>query len=134
MARDATVSNCPHFNQLDPCVRGRACIGHAAFLLMSGALPDDPSSPLGGIAVIEIGHSVAAPFAGQILADLGAPVLKIENPRGGGDARNWVPPVWYGTSAVFQTLNRNKYSVAIDLKASEGRDELRRLIADSDVL
>jgi crotonobetainyl-CoA:carnitine CoA-transferase CaiB-like acyl-CoA transferase len=101
---------------------------------MSGALPDDPSSPLSGIAVIEIGHSVAAPFAGQILADLGATVLKIENPRGGDDARNWVPPVWFGTSAVFQTLNRNKYSVAIDLKASDGRDELRRLIAASDVL
>jgi crotonobetainyl-CoA:carnitine CoA-transferase CaiB-like acyl-CoA transferase len=97
--------------------------------------PDaDPSSPLAGIAVIEVGHSVAAPYAGQILADLGATVLKIENPRGGDDARNWVPPAWFGSSAVFQTLNRNKYSIAVDLKTPKGQHDLERLIANADIV
>ena len=59
---------------------------------------------LEGLKVIELGHSVAAPFAGQILADLGATVLKIESPTG-DDARGWGPPFWEGTSATFQSLN-----------------------------
>jgi crotonobetainyl-CoA:carnitine CoA-transferase CaiB-like acyl-CoA transferase len=65
---------------------------------------------------------------------LGATVLKIENPKGGDDARSWVPPVWFGSSAVFQTLNRNKFSVAVDLKSQEGQQSLEQLIANSDVV
>lgn len=90
--------------------------------------------PLRGIAVIEIGHSVAAPFAGQILADLGATVLKIENPHGGDDARHWVPPSWGDSSAVFQTVNRNKHSVTADLKDEIGRQSVRDLAAKADVV
>src|SRR6201999_1397341 len=103
-------------------------------LLMSGALPDDPSSPLGGIAVIEIGHSVAAPYAGQILADLGATVLKVENPHRGDDARHWVPPAWEDSSAVFQTLNRNRSSTSFDLKNAADCERLKGLIAHSDIV
>jgi crotonobetainyl-CoA:carnitine CoA-transferase CaiB-like acyl-CoA transferase len=98
----------------------------------------DPESnaaqPLSGLAVIEIGHSVAAPYAGQILADLGATVIKVENPHRGDDARHWVPPAWEDSSAVFQTLNRNKYSTSIDLKDPAACDLLRELIAHSDVV
>lgn len=59
----------------------------------------EPQSPISGITVVELGHSVAAPFAGQILGDLGARVVKVEKPDG-DDARNWAPPWWHGASAV----------------------------------
>ena len=75
----------------------------------------DASSPLAGIVVLELGHSVAAPFAGQILGDLGAEVVKIEKP-GGDDARKWGPPFVDGASATFQSLNRNKRSIVSDLR------------------
>ncbi len=90
--------------------------------------------PLSGITVIELGHSVAAPFAGQILGDLGARVIKVENPDGGDDARGWGPPFWHGASATFQALNRNKLSVAIDLKDADQREALRTLIGQADVV
>jgi len=90
--------------------------------------------PLSGLAVIEIGHSVAAPYAGQILADLGATVIKVENPYGGDDARQWIPPAWEDSSAVFQTLNRNKYSTSFDLKDPVECGRLKELIAHSDIV
>jgi crotonobetainyl-CoA:carnitine CoA-transferase CaiB-like acyl-CoA transferase len=93
-----------------------------------------PASPLSGIGVVEIGHSVAVPYAGQILADLGATVIKIENPHDGDDARQWVPPAWYDSSAVFQTMNRNKRSACIDLKDPEGKRQVFDLIAPADVV
>jgi hypothetical protein len=74
------------------------------------------SQPLSGLVVVEIGHSVAAPFAGHVLGDLGATVIKIENPDGGDDTRSWGPPFLHGTACTFQALNRNKHSAAIDLK------------------
>ncbi len=92
------------------------------------------SQPLSGLAVIEIGHSVAAPYAGQILADLGAMVIKVENPHRGDDARHWVPPAWEDSSAVFQTINRNKYSTSFDLKDPTACERVRELIAHSDVV
>lgn len=84
--------------------------------------------PLSGITVVELGHSVAAPFAGQILGDLGAHVIKIENPDGGDDARGWGPPFWHGSSATFQSLNRNKLSVTVNLKDPAEVARLRALI------
>jgi crotonobetainyl-CoA:carnitine CoA-transferase CaiB-like acyl-CoA transferase len=74
-----------------------------------------PPAPLAGIVVVELGHSVSAPFAGQIFGDLGADVIKIEKPDG-DDARLWGPPFWEGTAASFQPLNRNKKSVVCDLR------------------
>ena len=91
--------------------------------------------PLAGITVVELGHSVAAPFAGQVLADLGARVIKIENPEAGDDARSWGPPFWHGSSATFQSLNRNKMSVTVDLKDEAQRERLRSFIAaEADVV
>jgi crotonobetainyl-CoA:carnitine CoA-transferase CaiB-like acyl-CoA transferase len=84
--------------------------------------------PLSGITVVELGHSVAAPFAGQALGDLGARVVKVENPQAGDDARSWGPPFWHGSSATFQSLNRNKQSVTVDLKSPEECARLRELI------
>jgi crotonobetainyl-CoA:carnitine CoA-transferase CaiB-like acyl-CoA transferase len=85
--------------------------------------------PLHGVTVIELGHSVAAPYACEILADLGADVIKIEK-SDGDDARRWAPPYWGEMSATFQSLNRNKRSVVVDLRDPADRDRLRTLILD----
>jgi crotonobetainyl-CoA:carnitine CoA-transferase CaiB-like acyl-CoA transferase len=93
------------------------------------------SLPLSGLTVVELGHSVAAPFAGQALGDLGARVIKVENPAAGDDARSWGPPFWHGSSATFQSLNRNKQSVTVDLKDGEECARLRELIvAEADIV
>src|SRR5277367_6662870 len=86
--------------------------------------------PLSGLQVVELGHSVAAPFAGQVLGDLGARVIKVESPVSGDDARSWGPPFWHGSSATFQALNRHKLSVTVDLKDAAGREQLKELIRD----
>lgn len=93
-----------------------------------------PEQPLAGLRVVEIGHSVAAPFCGQILADLGAEVIKVENPDGGDDARHWGPPFIGDTAATFHALNRNKSSRSVDLKDERGRAELIELIGTSDAV
>ena len=90
---------------------------------------DKDSAPLAGLVAIELGHSVAAPFAGQILADLGAEVIKVEKAEG-DDARHWGPPFWEGASASFQPLNRNKKSVVCDLRDAAQIGALKRLIHD----
>src|SRR5215472_11059115 len=90
----------------------------------------DAAAPLSGITVIELGHSVAAPFAGEILGDLGARVIKVEKPDG-DDARKWGPPWWHGAAAIFQSLNRNKLSIAVDLGDEAERARLRRLIVEN---
>ena len=63
-------------------------------------------SPLSGLRVVEIGHSVAAPYAGMILAELGAEVVKVENPKGGDAARGWGPPFSEGAASGFHAFNR----------------------------
>ena len=88
-----------------------------------------PVGPFAGLTVIELGHSVAAPFAGQILSELGARVIKIEK-ADGDDARRWGPPFWEGASAFFQSLNRNKQSVVCELRDSEQIAALKDLICN----
>ncbi|MBI3994287.1 MAG: CoA transferase [Candidatus Lambdaproteobacteria bacterium] len=90
---------------------------------------DEVPVPLTGIHVVELGGSVAAPYATEILADLGAHVVKVEKPDGGDDARGWGPPFWHGASSAFQVLNRNKYSVTVDLKDPGELARLRNYIA-----
>lgn len=89
----------------------------------------DGSQPMRGLVVVEFSTSVAGPFAGQVLADLGATVYKVENPRGGDDARHWGPPFVDGVAPVFQTFNRNKHSLAVDLKDPGERAALGDFIA-----
>ena len=89
--------------------------------------------PLSGIKVIEIGQNLAGPYAGEVLATLGADVVKLERPEG-DDARSWGPPFWQGTAAIFQTVNRNKRSVTVDLKDPRGIAWLKDHLAGTDVL
>ena len=93
------------------------------------------SRPLEGITVVEFGHSVAAPYAGLILGELGADVIKVENADGGDYARGWGPPFWEGKSVMFQVLNRSKSGVAVDLKDQVSAEKLREFIVENaDVL
>ena len=90
--------------------------------------------PLTGVKVVEVANNVAGPYAGFILAALGADVLKVERPDGGDDARGWGPPFWRGTSATFQALNVNKRGVTLDLKAAAQIAHLKMLLSEADVL
>lgn len=85
--------------------------------------------PLAGLCVFEFGHSVAAPFAGQILGDMGAEVIKVEKPAG-DDARRWGPPFWEGESATFQALNRGKRSLCLDLRDAAAMARLKALVME----
>jgi crotonobetainyl-CoA:carnitine CoA-transferase CaiB-like acyl-CoA transferase len=86
------------------------------------------TSPLAGLTVIEFGNSVAAPFAGLILSQLGADVVKVEKSGGGDPARGWGPPFRDGTSTMFQALNCNKRSVACNLRDAAGAGRIRQFI------
>ncbi|SHI28736.1 CaiB/BaiF CoA transferase family protein [Pollutimonas bauzanensis] len=88
------------------------------------------TQPLAGYVVVEIGHSVAAPYAGLVLAELGAEVIKVENPDGGDSARGWGPPFIGDMGPHFSAFNRNKASIAVDLGDPDQRDALKALIAD----
>ncbi|HEU0157465.1 MAG TPA: CoA transferase [Stellaceae bacterium] len=91
--------------------------------------------PLSGITVVEIGHSIAAPYAGMILGELGAEVIKVENPKGGDAARGWGPPFAEGAATCFHAVNRAKKGVTIDLADPAETEKLRRLVLDrADVL
>jgi crotonobetainyl-CoA:carnitine CoA-transferase CaiB-like acyl-CoA transferase len=85
--------------------------------------------PLDDVTVVELGHSVAAPYAGEILGDLGADVIKIEKVDG-DDARKWAPPYWGTMSSTFQSLNRNKRSVVVNLKNAAEQECLRKFIVE----
>ncbi|WP_075222667.1 CaiB/BaiF CoA transferase family protein [Acuticoccus yangtzensis] len=90
----------------------------------------DATKPLDGVTVIELGHSVAAPYAGMILADLGARVIKVENPGKGDYARGWGPPFWHDTASAFAALNRGKEGITIDLGDPADAAHLRRLMTE----
>jgi crotonobetainyl-CoA:carnitine CoA-transferase CaiB-like acyl-CoA transferase len=89
--------------------------------------------PLQGIRVIDLTRVLAGPFCTMLLGDMGAEVVKIEEPQHGDETRGWAPFV-DGSSAYFLGVNRSKKSVALDLKTPEGRDVLTRLIETADVL
>ena len=91
------------------------------------------SSPLSGVTVVDLTRILAGPYCTMMLGDLGADVIKIEPPRG-DDSRGWGPPFVSGESAYFLAVNRNKKSVCINLKMNEGKDILRRLVQQADVL
>jgi len=91
--------------------------------------------PLSGLTVIEIGHSVAAPYAGMIFGELGAEVIKVENPKGGDACRGWGPPFTEGTATAFHAFNRAKLGITIDLTDPAQVERLHELIRDrADVL
>jgi len=90
--------------------------------------------PLTGVRVVELANNIAGPYAGYILAMLGADVLKVERPEGGDDARGWGPPFWRGTSATFQAINVNKRGITLDLKDVSQLAWLTDYVKDCDVL
>jgi crotonobetainyl-CoA:carnitine CoA-transferase CaiB-like acyl-CoA transferase len=95
-----------------------------------------PSGPLAGLRVFDLTRVLAGPTCTQMLADLGAEVIKIEKPGSGDDTRGFAPPYMPGTqeSAYFTGVNRNKLSVTLDIAQPEGQDIARRLIAQCDIL
>ncbi len=95
----------------------------------------DPHQPIAGIQVVELGSSVAAPYAAWLLAALGADVLKVERPGAGDDARQWGHLFPDGRSPFFEALNRDKRGITVDLKDEAERAWLRRLcVSDADVV
>src|SRR3990167_10953 len=88
---------------------------------------------LEGIRVLELGQVLAGPFAGAILADLGAEVIKLERVDGGDDARHMGPPFRHGDALNFHIFNRGKKSVALDLKCADGLAAFERIVAGADV-
>jgi crotonobetainyl-CoA:carnitine CoA-transferase CaiB-like acyl-CoA transferase len=91
-------------------------------------------APLAGLRVVDLTSSLAGPTCTEALAALGADVVKIEHPARGDEARAWGPAFFDGGSVMFFAANRSKRSLALDLKAAEGREALGRLIDRSDVL
>ena len=96
--------------------------------------------PLAGIKVLELARILAGPWAGQLLADLGATVIKVERPEGGDDTRHWGPPFvpeatgGRGDAAYFHSTNRGKQSIEVDFETTEGQDVVRRLAREADVV
>ena len=90
--------------------------------------------PLEGILVLDLTRVLSGPYCTMLLADMGARVLKVEHPRRGDDTRAWGPPFVNGESAYFLSINRNKESLAIDVKRPEARPVLERLLDRADVL
>ncbi|GAA3796264.1 CaiB/BaiF CoA transferase family protein [Amycolatopsis tucumanensis] len=89
--------------------------------------------PLRGVRVLELGNYIAGPTAARLLADLGAEVIKVERPGRGDELRNW--RLYAGTvSMLFHTVNRNKKSIAVDLRTGEGRDIVLDLVRRCDVV
>ncbi|MDA0633913.1 CoA transferase [Nonomuraea sp. MCN248] len=93
--------------------------------------------PLGDVVVLDLSRALAGPHAAQMLGDLGARVIKVEHPGGGDESRGWGPPFVgpnHDISTYFLAANRNKQSIAIDLKTPEGKVLVERLVRQSDVL
>ncbi len=97
-------------------------------------MADLKNGPLDGIRVLDLTRVLAGPYCTMFLGDLGAEVVKVEQPGVGDDTRGWGPPFAGGESAYFLCVNRNKKSITVDLKTDDGVDLIRRLAASTDVL
>jgi crotonobetainyl-CoA:carnitine CoA-transferase CaiB-like acyl-CoA transferase len=98
-----------------------------------------PARALDAVRIVDLSRVLAGPWATQLLADLGADVMKVERPEAGDDTRSWGPP-WFSTkdgrreSAYFISTNRGKRSIAIDLTSPEGSALVSSMVAEADVL
>ncbi|GGC98458.1 CaiB/BaiF CoA transferase family protein [Pontibacillus salipaludis] len=92
------------------------------------------STSLEGIRVLDLTRVLAGPYCSMILGDLGAEVIKVEAPGGSDDTRKWGPPFQEGISAYYLCANRNKKSMTVDLKSSEGKEIIHKLVKRSDVV
>jgi crotonobetainyl-CoA:carnitine CoA-transferase CaiB-like acyl-CoA transferase len=91
-------------------------------------------TPFDGLTVLDLTRVLSGPYCTMLLADMGARVIKVEQPGKGDDTRAWGPPFQEGESAYFLSINRNKESITLDFKTPEGRAILDRLVAHADVL
>ncbi|MEQ0561776.1 CoA transferase [Amycolatopsis sp. NEAU-NG30] len=94
----------------------------------------DGFRPLDGIKVVDLSRILAGPYCTQYLGEMGADVVKVEPPGNGDDTRGWGPPFVGGEAVYYLAANRNKRGIVLDLKSDRGREALRRLVADADVL
>jgi crotonobetainyl-CoA:carnitine CoA-transferase CaiB-like acyl-CoA transferase len=92
-----------------------------------------PFLPLDGMRVVDVTTSIAGPYCAEILAALGAEVVKVERPDTGDDGRAWGPPFWNGESAMFLAVNAGKRSLAVSLRDERGREAVLRLAERADV-
>lgn len=90
--------------------------------------------PLSGVTVLDLSRVLAGPYCGLMLADMGAEVIKIENVEGGDDTRSFLHPNFHGVSTYYLTINRNKRSIALDLKSPAGRAAFLKLVVNADVV
>ena len=103
-------------------------------------MTDTPPRPLAGLRVLELARILAGPWAGQLLADLGADVIKVERPGAGDDTRHWGPPFVTGpdgedlSAAYYHACNRGKRSLALDIATPEGQARVKALAAGADVV
>lgn len=103
-------------------------------VVISTAQSNSSSGCLHGLRVLDLSRVLAGPFCTQLLGDMGAEIIKIEQPGQGDDTRHWGPPWFHGESAYYLSCNRNKKSVTINLKHQTGQGLLRRLAEDADVV
>ncbi|MBT5369576.1 MAG: CoA transferase, partial [Nitrospinaceae bacterium] len=89
---------------------------------------------LEGIKVLDLTRILSGPYCTMMLGDMGADVIKVENPNGGDDTRGWGPPFLNGVSTYYISVNRNKKSLTLNLKAQKGKEILAALIRQSDVV
>ena len=101
---------------------------------MTDREPVEAKPPLDGLLVVDLTRVLSGPYCTMLLADMGARVIKIEQPGKGDDTRAWGPPFQGGESAYFLSINRNKESLALDIKQPRGREFLERLLGRADVL
>src|SRR5688500_9603787 len=99
-------------------------------------MTDPRTSPLAlsGVTILDLSHALAGPYASMMLGDFGADVIKIEPPPHGDMSRTWGPPFYDSEAAYFIAINRNKKSIAIDLRKQEGKDLFFRLLDTADVV
>src|SRR5512143_3375135 len=116
---------------------------HGALMAGAGSTASSPPpgaargrhpGPLAGVRVLELGQIMAGPTCGMLLADMGADVVKVEKLPGGDDSRAYREPRVNGHSAPFLAMNRNKRGIALNLKHEKGREILKKLVKDADVL
>tara|TARA_Y100001960_G_C14744293_1_gene864771 strand:+ start:62 stop:1252 length:1191 start_codon:yes stop_codon:yes gene_type:complete len=92
------------------------------------------NGPLKDIKVLDLTRILAGPYCTMMLGDMGAEVIKVENPKNGDDTRGWGPPFLNGVSTYFISVNRNKKSITLNLKEKKGKEILRKLIKNCDVM
>ena len=101
---------------------------------MTDAADSNPRGPLAGLLVVDLTRVLSGPYCTMLLADMGARVIKIEQPGKGDDTRAWGPPFQGSESAYFLSINRNKESLCLNVKDPRGREVLARLLDRADVL